>query len=176
MTHARCEYSPLRHLALSIWLTQDLERCYMTMFTAYHDASGHPKQGRALFVTGVVSAVPYWLEFEPKWKKTLKQHGLTYPFHMTDWATQSTPEYLEWAGDIPRQTAFHKAVHKLLLDYTAITVSQGVLLADLRRLRKEYVLPPQWKTPLTYCATGAYELLKQSWHRQKFVRKNDSIF
>lgn len=148
-------------------------------YTAYFDASGHPDEmPGAVFVTGFVSTIDKWLLFEAEWLALLDRHGIEPPFHMSEFAT-GQPPFEEWEGDLKRQTAFHVEVRQLLKKRMNKSFGQGVLTADLERVRREYELPTAATPPretigvtladaYTYCAVGAF-LLAQDWKDKRML-------
>jgi hypothetical protein len=73
MAPARTPYSPIQHIARSIWLGRDLSRCLVfTYYTAFYDTSGSEGDHRGMIVTvGLVSSVPRWESFDDQWRRAL---------------------------------------------------------------------------------------------------------
>ena len=89
------DYSPIQHIASAVWLNHEPETCWMTMWTAYYDASGDDSDvEQPLVAVGVVSSVADWLEFEREWDTVLRRHGAPY-LHMSDLAHWKKP-YATW--------------------------------------------------------------------------------
>jgi hypothetical protein len=124
----------------------------MLWLVGYYDACGHPDGKHALAVGGYVSAVPAWLRFEKRWKRALKEAGITIPFHMTDFmACQRGFE--DWKGREDEQG-------RLLLKLAGITkenVRRGfstmIRLEAWNRVNSEsYTLKESRCTPYAICA------------------------
>lgn len=162
MTPARSrEYSPLRHLALSIWLNHDPKERYMANFTAYFDASGHPDaKGSAMFVSGFIAPISEWVKFEREWLSLLAEYGIKNPFHMAEFIACSE-QFVGWKHNEKRQLEFYGRALKVIQRRTNRAISQGVIVDDFWKLVNEYVIPDDHaaasslKTPLSFCAVGA---------------------
>jgi hypothetical protein len=57
---------------------------FLPKYVAYVDESGHSKDPNRKFVSlaGLLARSAAWEKFEPEWKATCAEHGLTEPFHM----------------------------------------------------------------------------------------------
>lgn len=166
-------YSPVRHLAYSIWLNHDPDTRHMAMFTAYFDASGHPNaKGQAMFVSGFVAPVSRWLKFEREWLDLLKAHKIKNPFHMTEFIACSE-QFASWKHDEPRQLAFYRRALHLIARRTNRAFSQGLLLDEYWELVKQYEIPDDsaaalpLRTPLSFCTLGAVTQLHKWGNRRK---------
>lgn len=69
------EYSPTRHLAITVWLGSCRGNNLMSMLAAYYDESGTPDV-HAVVVSGFVSTVEKWVRFERDWKRAHADFGL----------------------------------------------------------------------------------------------------
>lgn len=112
----------------------------MAMFTANFDASGHPHDPSphaAFFVSGFVSTAGKWTLFEEQWLALLAEFRIESPFHMTDFEA-GEKQYASWKDDRPRRETFLLRAVDIIHKQTNKPFSQGVLLADIRRMFKEY--------------------------------------
>jgi hypothetical protein len=158
----RPAYSPIRHLAWSIWLNHDPARCHLAIFTAYFDASGHPDAtGRApaLFVSGFVASEQKWLRFETEWLALLDKYGITPPFHMTDFEA-GKGQYAALKNKPAECEAFRAAAIRVMTRSTNKALSVGVVVPDFRRWLEEYeVAPDVPRHPYPWCAMEACRLV-----------------
>jgi hypothetical protein len=148
----------------------------MTVLTAYFDASGHPamKDG-AMFVSGFISSAEKWLKFDAGWKALLDEYGIENPFHMTDFANRAQ-QYASWGDDKAKRIAFCTEAVALMKRHTFKDFSQGIVLADYRRIRSEYLIPKghavgMWDAPYVYCGVGAFVQVVK-WVRRRAAKKN----
>lgn len=87
-------YSPVEHLARSIWL-KGWREGLLGMFTGYYDASGGRDTG-FMAVAGFVADVRKWEVFEGSWRLVLAKFDLPY-FHMKEFAPSRGP-FESWKG------------------------------------------------------------------------------
>jgi hypothetical protein len=106
----------------------------MAMFTAYFDASGHPKDHPFVIVSGYVANYIQWTRFEEEWEAAHNHFGVTLPFHMAEfnsacskshYATQSNarPDYVAIAQTPDRADAFLKHLSQLQISFALLAVS-----------------------------------------------------
>jgi hypothetical protein len=88
-------YSPVEHLARSIWPTS-WQDGFLGMFTGYYDASGGDDTG-IMAVAGFVADVRKWQEFEPSWRLVLATNHLPY-FHMKEFTHSTGEVFSSWKG------------------------------------------------------------------------------
>jgi hypothetical protein len=156
----------LGHIASAIRLRGDPRRFLIAVFTAYFDASGHPSSGTTFFVSGFASSEKKWLLFEGEWAALLARYAITPPFHMKEFAP-AVGQYAAWKDDKARRKAFLGEAVKLLKRRTHKSFSSGVILEDLRRINREYVMPSHMAFP--YCLCGQQVLAKVAlwlYHRK----------
>src|SRR5262249_53870978 len=74
-------YSPIEHLAKTVWPSRRWSEVVMGMYTACFDASGHEQGQDFVVVSGFLSTADEWIRFESEWKNRLSKDGLDC-FHM----------------------------------------------------------------------------------------------
>lgn len=173
MISQRC-YSPVRHLAFSLWPNHDPKRAYLGMYSAYFDASGNhdAKAKRASFyVCGFVASVEKWHKLETAWPELLAEYDMPQPFRMAEFMARNGKNpnaFTGWPGDETRQDAFRLAVLKLTHRWTNKPFAVGVVNEDLDRLFTEYDVPSDVpRNPYPWCSLRACELLFQ-WAMNRF--------
>ena len=97
-------YSPVRHLAYSIWLDHNPARRRMVMYSAYYDASSDQAAlDDPLVIAGLVSTVDRWTRFEVEWSEVLARPEFNVPyFHFTDFISAGR-EFKGWRDDDDRR-------------------------------------------------------------------------
>ena len=142
----------------------------MAMFTAYFDASGHPDDSTAFFVSGFVSSVRDWVKFEKEWLALLDDYNIPNPFHLTDFISGRKP-YDTWFLNKSRRAEFYDRAIRIIRRRTNKDFSQGIVVADLERLHAEFEIPVNdavgntLASPLTYCGVGAWVQV-QAWEQR----------
>jgi len=148
-------YSPVRHLAYALQPNHDPDELLMVMFTAYFDASGHPKQKDEMSLSGFVATVGQWQHFERCWADHLKRWRIFVPFHMADFeasfAKQDNYKHFPYAH-------FHRKGKKMdrflaesvtLLNHcTQYSFGEVCVIPEMRRAQREGSFPA-WE-PYTY--------------------------
>ena len=133
MIAAEVAYSPVEHLARSIWLNRWREGLF-GMFTGYYDASGGADTG-VMAVAGFVADVRKWQEFEFSWRLVLAKHSVPY-FHMKEFA-HSQGVFRPWKGDETRRANFLRdlvqVVHETADYWISCSMRTAVLDAVTRR-------------------------------------------
>lgn len=135
-TH-RMRHSPLRQLALSIWLNHKPSERYMAMFTAYFDSSGK-ESSTTMSIGGFVSDMAKWLRFEKEWYALLDEHGIENPFHMTDFMAAKSDKYRPWKG---RWNDFLTPALYLIKRRINKSFAYVVSLDAVARMHREFVIP-----------------------------------
>jgi len=97
-----CEYSPIEHLAKTIFMGRWKDG-RIAMMTAAFDASGTEHDQIAIVVAGFISSANDWLDFEKAWTARLKVDGIDY-FHMVEFA-QSNKQFAGWRDQEARRRA-----------------------------------------------------------------------
>ena len=132
-------YSPIRHLALSVWLNHDPEGRHLAMYTAYYDASGVQRElDGVLLVAGVLASVDRWLEFESAWGKVLADNHVSH-LHMKHFA-HSTDEFTSWKGDEARRAKFLGALIEVLSSTLEVGFVVRMRPADFHAVNRRYEL------------------------------------
>lgn len=132
-------YSATRHLALSLHGSADFQDVWMTMLTAYFDASRmEHKEGSAYAVAGFGSSVDEWLKFEGPWKKVLVQVGIP-ELHMADVAAKRKEEYRHLTS--ADYGLLMETLHALLQRHAAVSFARVIEREDVDRLTARGELP-----------------------------------
>lgn len=146
---AAAGYSPVRHLALSLFLGRDASECLMAMLTSYCDAAGHPdgKESQdALTVYGHISDVGKWIKFETAWEKALRAVGIAGPFHMADFMA-GRDDFKDWKGRTEDQAALLAQLIGIVKRNVYKAFGETILLDDWRDTNDEYTLKESHCTP-----------------------------
>lgn len=140
-------YSPVWHLARTIWLGADLSERWFVMlsdFGCYYDASGtEGDPSRPLVVVGLASTAKKWVKFDRDWERVLAEFGVPY-LHMTNLVRFEDP-FSGW-NEIKRDAflarlipLLKRGVHKAFI--TKITPADFLAVArkfDLDRIGNPY--------------------------------------
>ncbi len=150
----------------------------MTMFTAYFDASGHPDQSAgALFVSGAISTVEKWTEFEAGWRALLNRYGVPF-LHMKDFKMGIAP-FERFKGNRLLQHQLEHEALTLIQASVLRTFGQGIVIPDFRRMHQEFVIPSTHyfgntnKHPFSHCGLGVVLDCRQ-WIR-RYCKKKEIV-
>jgi hypothetical protein len=141
-------YSAIDHVRLAVFFDAPTTERYMSMFTVYCDASGHPDNTKVLAVAGFVASVDQWLEFERNWKDTLNKFGVT-SLHMKNFA-HSSGEFSDWKGNEAKRRDFLRQLIANIAVRVRHSFSSAVLLDDWREVNEHYYLEELIK-PFALC-------------------------
>jgi hypothetical protein len=149
-------------LASAIWPNHDPKRRHMTLLTtAYFDASGKSDDPRekVLFVSGFVSSVAKWSEFDRAWDRLLGRHDIKSPFRMSAFNKAC-------GTDTERRDRFVSAATRLLARQTQYCFSCGVVLSVHREAMTLWELP-EWAA-YPFALAGAQVVAKVDlWRRRR---------
>ena len=101
MREGSFRYSPIEHLAKTLWSSDSWPTGRLLMLTACFDASGSDHDQSALVVAGFVSSANDWMDFEKEWVPRLAQDGIKY-FRMAEFA-HSRAQFEGWETQEPRR-------------------------------------------------------------------------
>ena len=130
------------------------DRHDLPQYLAYIDESGHSKDPNRDFVclAGLIAPSPSWEQFNVMWTTACRDHGVTEPFHMADFAG-FRGQFKDWTDD-SRKTLLGCLVSAIKVA-SAILIGSVVSTRDFdalddrsrSRLRDPYMVAFQ---PLTY--------------------------
>ena len=147
----RRAYSHLEYLAYAVWLNHETRQRHMTMFTAYFDASGSPSGTSVLFVSGFVASMEKWLRFETEWAALLDEFDIKGYFHMREFAP-GVGQYASWKNDLAKRIAFLSEAIRIIKRRTNKSFSSGVIIGDLNKVKRQYILPGFMNFPYSLCS------------------------
>jgi hypothetical protein len=165
-------YSPIQHLADSVFLNHDPNQrffLFMTDYTAYLDASG-AQDTAMMSVGGFISNVNDWKSFENDWKRALARAKVPY-FHMKKFTVHKAPfDNMKW-----RREEYRKEFLSALIDTIARNVDFFVVnilrISDWEHVNKEFCMREAQLTPFAVAGCGAL-LGVEEWCRQHGVPWN----
>jgi hypothetical protein len=137
----------------------------MTDYAAYLDDSGHPIDRPFILLAGFISTEAKWLEFDPKWRATLKEHRIEEPFHMTDFERVHRKDPEKW-------TKLH-ALIDLILEYTEAHLIVGMDMLAYKKLNAIYPLEEFIGTPVSIIAREVWKHLER-W-KEAALTPGDSV-
>ena len=145
---------------------------------AFFDASGAAHQGTELVVSGFVSTVEKWKQFEGAWHKLLKNAGISY-FRMLEF-TSCTGEFAQWKmangkPDEDRRRPFLQRLIDVVVKYSEQSIATGVLLKDWRRCNRYYRLAEENFQPYSLCGWTCIENVYQ-WCDENGHRRDQLLF
>lgn len=136
----------------------------MAIFTFYGDASGK-KELDALVVSGFVSTLERWRDYEAQWRAHLDRFQITHPFHMTDFMNGHS-QYKSWFENKERRREFLKGSVWLVKRFTNISFSSGMSIVDYKRACEKYPIL-KVRHPYTLCGLWVVESVRQ-WMNKKY--------
>jgi hypothetical protein len=150
----------------AIWFYHDPRPCHLVVFNAYFDASGHPDDTYAMYVSGFVASEAKWMEWETAWLALLAEFGIVPPFHTTEFEGRKS-QYAMWSA-VRREEFRRRAIRTFTPPRINKAISYGVVLADLRRLFHEFVMPDECPPePYAWCGQQVVALVVQwALHRR----------
>ncbi len=107
----------------------------MLRLTAFFDETGHADDP-VLNFTGMAGFVaPYgkWLNFEDQWRDTLKNAGLSEPFHMKEFA-HSTGQFKSWKGREDKRRLLLGRLIEIIRETNATPIGAAVHLHAFKTL------------------------------------------
>jgi hypothetical protein len=129
----------------------------MTIAThaAFFDASGKPKPGDVLFVSGFVSTETMWLQFEQEWKGLMAKWGIKKPFHTIHYARGANDDYARFRNNDAERVVFEKRVVEIIKNNTLKPFSWGLSIDDYNEANEQYAFSPGFDRPYSLAAFGA---------------------
>lgn len=146
-------YSALRHLAWVLFLKHDPRRAYFALmvihreYAAFFDASGKPKPGEVLFVSGFVSTEHKWVRFDEQWRALMKRWDIKKPFHTTHYARGQGSDYARFRDNDAERVAFESEAIPIIKRNTNKPFSFGIPIDGWNEALKQYALPPGLDRP-----------------------------
>ena len=143
--------TPLDWLMLSLCPHGVPEEKPVSFYTAYYDASGAPGDSKFVVVSGFVANFMQWKAFENGWDDIHQKHGVSRPFHMTEFMARHQPgnegsQYRKWASDSVEATEFLVQLGRMvqlccLVGFSAI-VSMDIYKDVSTAFPLETIVPP----------------------------------
>jgi hypothetical protein len=173
----RRRYSFIRHLAWSVLLNHDPEKCIVSVFAPYefmaaYDASGSENdRGGTLVVVALAATEVKWDKFHVLWQAVLDQFGVPY-LHMKELNHRHTGKgiYAKWRDDYDTPRLFLKSLVKAVKLGINKTFCYGTILNDYRDVNKEYKLREGGGSPYVITAGSCYDLVND-WMKTKHPKK-----
>lgn len=161
------EYSPIQHLARSVFLGHDWRKCIFAMYTGYFDASGDLTDV-GFVVSGYVATVEDWDRFDADWKIALAHDNVPY-FHMQEFAHFKGP-FKGWERQDNRRANFLARLVDIISQTTRRGFSTAVTNEVFKRVNEEYCLEEHFGNPYAFCG------LNCAIHTRRWLRKKGYSF
>lgn len=123
------------------------------MLIAYFDASGHPKDGSLLVVSGWLSFQERWRQFEKEWTAALAEANVEH-FHMTEF-TQSRGQFDGWRHKEKKRKRFLSRLISIIHRNLPEGFAGTVLLPDWEAVNSRYMLAENKLSPTHYAGGHA---------------------
>lgn len=138
---------PIERLAWTLSGNRDPYEKWFGMFDAYFDASGHESDSPFVIVAGYVATIYQWKAFEMHWSMTLKEYGISGPFHAAEFMSYPRRgEFAKWEHGDPIAEKFLMAITLIQQLYPVLSVGCYVKMSEYNEVDKEYsirsILPP----------------------------------
>ena len=146
-----------------------------TAYAAYFDASGK-RQQPALTVSGFVSDVARWKQFEIAWKRILASESLP-SFHMTDFVARKPP-FDRWPGDEignARRDKFLRSLLRVVTSKTTCGFTVSLPMPEYESANRAYQIDEWFGGPYPYAGLGCAIKLKK-WAIEKHVGHLEVFF
>src|SRR5688572_12508102 len=148
-------YSPIRHLAWSVWLNHDPARCHMAMFTTYYDTSGAEHDHPVMVTVGLIASEKKWLAFERNWRKALKEFDIPY-VHMSELVPNKGP-FAHFKKDEPRKRMLFTRLFKILRQNLSRYEVSGVSIEDFREVSRDFRVEETFGSAFALCVNSCVE-------------------
>jgi len=160
--------STMRHLAWSVWLNHDPDKCWMAMYTCYYDASSTQEEStRPLVVVGLLSTVKKWLKFEREWERVLEEFEAPY-LHMKEFAHSVGP-FATWKNDDAKRAGFIGSLIKVLKRRVNMVFQYRLVPDVFHKFDREYMLTEAFGNPYAF-TTMATVRLAQYWFESHYPK------
>jgi hypothetical protein len=142
-------------MAKSMLLSRYQGDAIVVIFSAYFDASGHPRQHDVLTVAGYAAAVDSWIRFDVAWKEALATENAT-AFHTTEFTSgqgqfkhfkEKTPEITQ------RRRVFVEGLMSCIQKHCAKFFRASVFIPDYEKVNDEYPLSELVGCPYALCCS-----------------------
>jgi hypothetical protein len=122
----------------------------MLMLTGYFDETGHADDPVLNFagMAGFVAPLGRWLNFTDQWTDTLKNAGLSEPFHMKDFA-HSTGQFKTWKGREDNRRLLFGRLVEIIRETKATPIGAAVSLRAFENLTP--VQQTEFRDPYYLC-------------------------
>lgn len=141
-------YSPIRHLAWSVWLNHDPARCWMAMFSAFADTSG-TKQSPVMVTALLVGSERQWLQFDREWNRMLDRFDIPY-IHMKELEHARPP--FERFEDEELKNRLYAAALRIVSRRSARAIVKGLVTRAYATVNLDFQLQEFAGSPLGLCA------------------------
>lgn len=171
-------YSRFKHLVCAIRPTHDPGTLRVAALTAYFDASGARDSAGELVVSGFVSTVRKWADFDDRWQRLLRGAGIKY-FRMSEFAS-CTGCFAGWKDaqgkpDEKLRRPFLEALLTIIGRCVETSVSASVPLKDWRYCNRHYMLDAEDFHPYALCGWTCIGNVYQ-WCDERGLRRDQVIF
>src|SRR2546422_1547727 len=167
----RCQHTALRHLAWSIWLNYDPDKCWMAMYTCYYDASSAQDSAtKPLVVVGLLSTMKKWLKCENEWDAVLGEFELPY-LHMKEFAHSVGP-FAALKNDLDKRAEFLAGLIGVLKRRVNIIFQYRLVPEVFHKFDHEYTLREALGNPYAFTTMATIRLANE-WFESHYP--NDQI-
>lgn len=128
--------SPIEHLAKSLHLGEWRESIFV-MLTPYFDASHSGQNDGVMVVSGWLSSVERWLQFETDWRLVLAKFDVPY-FHMKEFAHSVEAFAVGWKGQDAKRELFIRALLAVIKDHVMASFSCLIENCIFEQVNHEY--------------------------------------
>jgi len=149
----------------------------VSLFTCYFDESGAPEDSAFVVVSGYLSSVLEWEQFNRRWRDVLAKYDVPF-FHLKDFA-HSRGAFADWKGNEAKRKRFSRELTNQIRRYARHGFTAIVDVRDWRRANQKYLLDaPEIDGGLAcypLCGKLCVELVKR-WCEGRKVPFNEVTF
>lgn len=138
-------------------------------YAAFFDASGKPKPGDVLFVSGFIATENGWSRFERQWAELMKSWGIKRPFHTTHYVRGEGSDYTRFRNNDRDRAAFEATAVRIIKDNTNKPVSFGLPIDAYTQVSRHYAFSPGMDRPYGLAGFSALAAVAK-WARKQEAR------
>jgi hypothetical protein len=157
-SQAAIPYSPLEHIAQSVWVERYSEKGLFALLTCYFDDAGGEDHGFTS-VSGWVASVEQWREFGQMWSDMLKVYRIPY-FTMKHCAHWKGP-FAEWKKEPKIRDQFLRAASQIIKSNVLQGFASIVTHESYRKVNESFTLKEYTKSEYALagltCARHAHD-------------------
>jgi hypothetical protein len=166
----RRRYSVVRHLAWSIWLKYDPERCLVTFMAAYDASGSENDRDGTLVVVALVATERKWEKFYSGWHGVLERFDVPY-FHMKELNHRHSGEgiYAKWKNDDETPKLFMRALVKAIKGGINKAFSYATDLDDYQDINAIFKLREGSGSPYVLTAGSCHDQIN-NWIKRRYPK------